>query len=102
MMISSALTAVPGAEATMLFAGFNVYEHHLTLLGIIVFGVLGDVIGASVAYALGYFGLHELLGRSGSPLHINPRRLELAHSWFERYGAPVLVVSRLIPLLRSV
>ena len=40
----------------MLFAGFDVYQHHMTLLGIIVFGVLGDLAGASIAYAIGYFG----------------------------------------------
>jgi membrane protein DedA with SNARE-associated domain len=100
--VSSAIIAVPGTEATMLFSGFNVYQHHLTLLGIILFGVLGDIVGALIAYAIGFYGLHELLDRPGSPFHISHRRLELAHRWFDRYGAPVLLVSRLIPLLRSI
>ena len=63
MVTMSQLIIVPGTEPTMLFAGFNVDTHHLTLVGIIVFGLLGDVLGASIAYAIGYFGLHELLAR---------------------------------------
>ncbi len=85
----------------MLFAGFNVYQGHLSLGGIVAAGVAGDVIGASIAYAIAYFGLHEVLARPGSPLHLSDRRLATAHAWFERYGAPVIVVSRLIPLIRA-
>ena len=101
LTVSSAVIGAPGTEVTMLFAGFNVYQHHLTLLGIMVFGVLGDLIGATIAYAIGYAGLHELLERIPGPLHVGPRGLDRAHAWFERYGPPVVVVSRLIPLLRA-
>ncbi len=102
LILSSGVIALPGTEATMLFAGFNVYQGHLTLVGIIVFGVLGDILGASIAYAIGRFGRAELLERHGSKLHVSPRRLELAHRWFERHGPPVIFVSRLIPLIRLV
>jgi membrane protein DedA with SNARE-associated domain len=98
---SSGVIGVPGTEPTMLFAGFNVYQHHLTLLGIIVFGVLGDMIGATIAYSIGYFGSRELLERQGSKLHVNQRSLDRAHRWFERRGAPVIFVSRLIPFVRA-
>lgn len=101
LTISSAVIGVPGTEATMLFAGFNVFQHHLTLLGIMVFGVLGDVIGATIAYAIGYYGLHELLDRRSGPLHVGPKGLSRAHMWFERYGAPAIFVSRLIPIIRA-
>jgi membrane protein DedA with SNARE-associated domain len=101
LTISSAVLGAPGTEVTMLFAGYNVYLHHLTLLGIIVFGVLGDMIGATIAYVLGYFGLHELLERIPGPFHVGPRGLERAHAWFERYGAPAVIISRLIPLVRA-
>ena len=102
MSATSGVIGVPGTEPTMLFAGFNVFQGHLTLLGIIAFGVIGDLVGATVAYSIGYFGLHELLGRKGSPLHVSEQRLQLAHSWFDRYGAVVIVVSRLLPAVRAV
>jgi len=101
LTITSAVIGVPGTEPTMLFAGFNVFQGHLTLLGIIVFGLLGDVIGASIAYAIGYFGRRELFERQGAKLHMGPQRLERAERWFARYGAPAVVLSRLIPVVRA-
>ena len=100
LIVMSQLVIVPGTEVTMLFAGFSVDTHHLTLLGIIVFGVLGDVIGASAAYAIGYFGLHEVLARKG-PLHIDEAKIERANGWFDRFGSPAVAVSRCIPVFRS-
>ncbi|MGO9977337.1 MAG: DedA family protein [Solirubrobacteraceae bacterium] len=102
LMISSAVVGVPGTELTMLFAGFNVFQGNLSMVGIIGAGVAGDLIGATIAYAIAYYGLHEVLARPGSPLHISERKLEMAHAWFERYGAPVIIVSRLLPLIRSI
>ncbi len=101
MIIMSQLIIVPGTEVTMLFAGFNVDQGHMTLIGIIIAGVLGDVLGASCCYAIGYFGLHEALARRGSPIHIDNAKIERAHGWFDRYGSPVIVVSRWIPVFRS-
>jgi membrane protein DedA with SNARE-associated domain len=97
----TAIIGVPGTEPTMLFAGFNVFQHHLTLVGIIVAGVVGDVAGASVAYAIGYYGRRELLERQGSKLHVSSSGLDRAHRWFERWGAPVIFLSRMLPLVRA-
>jgi membrane protein DedA with SNARE-associated domain len=101
MTLSSAVVIVPGTEPTMLFAGVNVYQHHLTLFGIIAFGLIGDLVGASIAYAIGYYG-SDVLERHGNKIHMGPDRLAIAHRWFERYGAPVVVVSRCVPLIRAV
>jgi membrane protein DedA with SNARE-associated domain len=102
LCMTSGVIGVPGTEPTMLFAGFNVYQHHLTLVGIVALGVIGDVVGASIAYAIGYFGRIELIERHGNKLHVSPRRLEIARGWFDRYGAPVILVSRFVPGLRAV
>jgi membrane protein DedA with SNARE-associated domain len=101
LTLTSGVVGAPGSEPTMLFAGFNVSEGHLSLLGIIVFGVLGDMIGASVAYGIGYWGREELVERHGNKLHVSKQRLDRAHRWFERWGAPVIVVSRWIPFARA-
>ena len=101
LTMTSGVIGLPGSEPTMLFAGFNVSEGHLTMLGIIVFGVIGDLIGASIAYAIGYWGREEVVERHGNKLHISPQRLDRAHRWFERFGAPVIVISRCIPFARA-
>jgi membrane protein DedA with SNARE-associated domain len=97
----SAVIAVPGTELPMLFAGFNVYQHHLGLVGIIVAGVIGDVLGASIAYAIGRFASQELIDRHGAKIHAKPADLERAHRWFDRYGSGTIVVSRWLPVVRA-
>ena len=101
LTLSTGVVGLPGTEPTMLFAGFDVYNGTLTLIGIIIFGLIGDILGAGIAYAIGYYGREELLERRGSPLHVSGRRLERAHAWFEHYGSPVLFVSRMLPVVRS-
>ena len=96
LTLTSSTIGLPGTEPTMLFAGFN-----LSLPGIIVFGVIGDVVGGSIAFAVGYYGRHELLERHGSKLHVSPKRLEVAHAWFERHGPIAIFVSRLVPVVRA-
>ena len=45
MTLESACIPVP-SEAIMLFAGFNVSEGNLTLVGIVTAGVLGNLAGS--------------------------------------------------------
>jgi membrane protein DedA with SNARE-associated domain len=98
MCATSGVIGLPGTEPTMLFAGFNVFQGHLTLVGVIIAGIVGDTIGASIAYLIGYRASEALTETNHSKLHVNPARIARAHRWFERYGAPVIAVSRLIPL----
>lgn len=101
LMTVTGVIAVPGTEPTMLFAGFDAFRHTLSLPEVIVAGVIGDVLGASIAYAIGYYGREELLERQGSKLHVSPRRLERARNWFDRFGAPTVFVSRFAPVIRA-
>ena len=101
LTLTSGVVGLPGSEPTMLFAGFNVSEGNLSMFGIIVAGVFGDMLGASIAYGIGYWGREELVERHGNKLHISKSRLDRAHGWFDRYGAPVILVSRCIPFARA-
>jgi membrane protein DedA with SNARE-associated domain len=102
LTLITAVIGVPGTEPTMLFAGFDVYQGNLSMPGVIIAGVAGDMAGASIAYSIGYFGSRELLERQGSKLHVSRSGLDRAHRWFERYGSPVIFISRMLPLVRAV
>lgn len=102
MTTTTGIIGLPGTEPTMLFAGFDVYEGHQSLLGIIIAGVAGDVLGATIAYSIGYWGRRELLERHGGKIHMSAERLERPTRWFDRYGSPVIFISRLIPGIRAV
>jgi membrane protein DedA with SNARE-associated domain len=100
MMAISQVIIIPGTEATMLFSGFGVDTHHFTMVGIIVFGVIGDLLGASIAFYIGYTGLHEVLERRGV-MHVSQAKLDRVQGWFDRWGNIAIPVGRLIPVFRS-
>ncbi len=108
MAISSACIPIP-SEVVMLFAGFAVADpsqsgatqHHMTMVGVILAGLLGTMVGSWVAYAVGRGGRLELLERHGSKLHMGPSQIERADRWFQRYGEPTVLFGRLIPLVRA-
>ncbi|MBA3809716.1 MAG: DedA family protein [Solirubrobacterales bacterium] len=107
MVAESACIPIP-SEATMLFAGFAVADpgqssahHHLTLLGIVVVGVLGNLVGSWIAYGVGRAGRLELVERHGRWLHIKPSHIVWADRWFARYGAPAILLSRILPIIRT-
>ncbi|HZE06593.1 MAG TPA: DedA family protein [Solirubrobacteraceae bacterium] len=101
MTLSTGVIGIPGTEPTMLFAGFDVFRGNLGMPGIIIAGTIGDVAGACIAYAIGYYGRRELLERQGSKLHVSSSGLDRAHRWFERWGTPVIFISRLLPFIRA-
>lgn len=107
MAISSACIPIP-SEAVMLFAGFAVADpgqsasqHHLTLVGIILAGLLGTMVGSWAAYAVGRGGRLELLERHGGKVHMGPAQIQRADRWFQRYGESTVLFGRLIPLIRA-
>jgi len=107
MLLESACIPIP-SEATMLFAGFAVAEpgassaeHHLTLLGVVTAGVLGNLVGSWLSYWVGRAGRLELIERHGHWLHIKPGHIEKADRWFERYGGAAVFFSRMLPIVRT-
>ena len=107
MAISSACIPIP-SEVVMLFAGFAVADpgqsasqHHMTMTGVILAGLLGTMVGSWVAYGVGRGGRLELLERHGGKVHMGPAQIERADRWFQRYGEPAVLFGRLIPLVRA-
>lgn len=100
MIPESACIPIP-SEATMLFAGFNVSEGHYALWSAVLVGCLANLVGSWIAYAVGYYGRVELLERHGRWLHLKPSHLEWAERWFDRYGAPAVFFSRMLPVIRT-
>ena len=107
MLAESACIPIP-SEATMMFAGFAVADptssaahHHLTIVGIVAAGVLGNLVGSWIAYGVGRAGRLELIERHGHWLHLKPSHIAWADRWFERYGAPAVFFSRMLPIIRT-
>jgi len=100
MVAESACLPIP-SEGTMLFAGFNVASGDWSLFAITAVGVLGNLVGSWIAYAVGYFGRVDLIEKHGRKVLIKPHHLKWADDWFERYGSATVFFSRMLPIIRT-
>jgi membrane protein DedA with SNARE-associated domain len=99
MTLESACIPIP-SEAIMLFAGFNVSQGDLTLIGIVAAGVAGNVLGSLIAYAAGYYGRVEAFERHHL-FHVGGPQLARAERWFEEHGSAAVFFSRMLPVVRT-
>jgi membrane protein DedA with SNARE-associated domain len=104
MVAESACIPVP-SELIMTFGGAlaagAVPGTGLSLIGVIIAGVAGNVVGSYVAWAVGRYGGRPALQRWGRWLHVRERDLDRATRWFERYGPRAVLIGRLLPVVRT-
>jgi membrane protein DedA with SNARE-associated domain len=100
MVAESACIPIP-SETTFLFAGFNVSEGEYTMLAVVTTGVIANLVGSWIAYAVGYYGRIDILEKHGKKLHIKPSHLKWADDWFARYGSATVFFSRMLPIIRT-
>lgn len=104
MLLESALIPVP-SEVTLPFAGFLSNNGSLYFPFVVVAGTLGDLTGALISYAIGYFleenVLLTVIKKYGKLILVTQDDYERAMNWFNKYGFKVVFFSRLIPGLRT-
>lgn len=107
--IESVIIPIP-SELVLPFAGFLVGEGRsvepLTgqpwnLLLVTLAGTIGAVVGALIAYAIGFVGGRPILLRWGRYLGISHDDLERTEVFFERHGWKATLFGRLVPVIRS-
>ena len=74
----------------------------LTLFLVILVGVIGSVVGSALAYEVGRSAGRSIVDRWGKWVLLTHKDLDAAERWFERYGAPSVLVGRVIPVVRTV
>jgi membrane protein DedA with SNARE-associated domain len=100
MVPESALIPIP-SEATMLFAGFNVSEGTYPFWAAVLVACVANVIGSSIAYAIGYYGRIDVIEKHAHKLHIKQSQLQWTDDWFAKHGAPTVFWARMIPIVRT-
>lgn len=100
MGIESACVPLP-SEIIMPFAGYQVYLHHLTLLGVATAGALGCNIGSAIAYWVGAYGGRPLVERFGRYVLLSHRDLDRTTVFFEKYGSITVLIGRMLPIVRT-
>jgi len=89
------------SELTLGFAGVLAAEGRLDLPGAIAVGVLGEVVGAYIAWFIGRTGGRSFVDRFGRYLLLSHRDLDRAEAWYDRHGSWGVFGSRLLPVVRN-
>jgi membrane protein DedA with SNARE-associated domain len=91
------------SEVIMPTAGLLAATGHLQggLAAAILTGAAANLVGSLIAYALAArFGEPLLLG-PGRYIGIRRHHLEIADTWFQRWGLPAVLIGRVLPVVRT-
>jgi membrane protein DedA with SNARE-associated domain len=100
MTLESAALPVP-SEVVMPFAGYLAYQGTFDLLLISIIGAIGCTAGSVLSYYIGYKGGRPFIEKYGKYLFIKTSHMELAETWFKKYGDRAVFFSRLLPVVRT-
>ncbi len=100
MAIESACIPLP-SEIIMPFAGYLVSTGRFDLGLAALAGAIGCNLGSTLAYWVGARGGRRFVERFGPYLLLEVRDLDRAERFFARFGAPAVLLARLLPVVRT-
>lgn len=100
MAIESACIPLP-SEIILPFSGYLVSTGRFDLWLVGLAGAVGCNIGSTVAWAAGYAGGRPLVERWGRYILLDAGELAVVDRFFERYGSLTVLVSRMLPIVRT-
>lgn len=100
MLFESACIPFP-SEVTMLVGGWYAADGRLDFFLVGAAGVLGNLVGSWIAYAIGRKTGRGLLDRYGKYVLIRSHDIDKAEVWWAKHGDAATFFSRLLPVLRT-
>lgn len=107
--IESVIIPIP-SELVLPFAGFLVGEgvsvepltgQPWSLPLVVLAGTIGAVIGALIAYAIGYFGGRPAFEKWGRYIGVMPADVDRTEAFFAKHGQAASFWGRMLPVVRS-
>jgi Uncharacterized membrane-associated protein len=99
MAMESSIFPVP-SEIVIPPAAFLAAQGKLSFTGVVLAGTLGSYLGAAITYWASRLIGRPLIVRYGRFVFINPKKLEQAEHWLNRYEAGGVFFARLLPVVR--
>jgi len=104
MLLEAVFPPIP-SELIIPFAGFAAGQGELDFVLVILSATLGSMLGMVPWYLVGrLFGLERvkwLADRFGRWFAFNADEIDLAARIFERWGRPIVLVGRMLPIIRT-
>ena len=91
-----------GALCSAAFATSVGLAHPLNPLMVILVGVAGSTLGSIAAYEVGRSVGRAVVDRWGKWILLSHADLDRSEVWFAKWGAPSVLVGRVIPVIRTV
>lgn len=89
-------------EVILVFVGYQIHRGNMFFLYAYISAVFGTFIGISISYWIGRLLGMSFLQKIGPKVGLNEKRIEKAHTYFNRWGPVVLFVGYFIPGVRYI
>jgi len=103
MAIESASIPLP-SEIIMPFSGFLVSQGKFNFYLAVLAGAAGNLFGSIIMYLLGSWGEVRFVRRfirGWGRFLVSEEELEIGEKWLRRYGDLVVLISRILPVVRT-
>lgn len=100
MILESACIPIP-SEVVVPYGGFLAAQGHVALWQVVLVATTANLIGSSLAYAVGRYGGRRLFLRYGRYVFISEHHLDTADRWFEKRGELTVFLTRMMPGVRG-
>ena len=100
MALESSVVPLPSEVVIPPAAHIAYTRGDLSLTGVVLSGTLGSWLGATIMYWVARWLGRPLLARYGRYLLITSQKIDAAEAWSDKFGAPGVFLSRLLPVIR--
>jgi len=100
MALESSFVPFP-SEVVVPPAGYLASQGQMNIYLVVISGIAGSLIGATVNYYIAVFMGRKLLNKYGKYLLLSPERLDKLDIYFKKHGEITTFVGRLIPGIRQ-
>jgi membrane protein DedA with SNARE-associated domain len=100
MLMESTIIPIP-SEVIIPFAAYRAHLNgNLSVWGVVVAGVIGSWVGATIMYWASRLAGRPLVVRYGSYFLVPEQKLHAAENWAARFGSFGVFAARLLPVVR--
>jgi len=99
MFLESTIVPIP-SELIMIPAGFAASQGLMNLYLILLFGILGNVLGAIFSYYVAIYWGRPVIFKIGKYFFLNKKNVEKIENFFKLHGEISIFTARLIPGFR--
>jgi membrane protein DedA with SNARE-associated domain len=103
VMVLGNLGVPVGTELVVPAAGALAATGHLSSVWLAALvATLGEVVGGTILYSIGYAGGEPFVARFGRYIKVDEKKLAVFHRFYERHGNATVFVCRFLPFVRGI